>query len=374
MANVNAILGMINFNVCEECRARPKYVESTGYTHPYCGKQCANTASSRKSLPTNATMCIVCKSRPQFTDGTRKHQFCSRTCASKHKPATPQRNTINKNAITNGLCLLPGCNKPAFKSANGTGKYCTNAHKNLGETACLWCFQRPKQGTFHYCSRACAAEAQKHAIVLLEIPEGHAVYKSVAEQFKSSWRHATPCPTVRYIYKIVESKTSQDKYEQYKAAVESRGNFVAAGRPAGNENRRWHGTRRECTLGDNSNAQLCSSATCSLCCIIKTSFDLKFFAKKTGWGRFGAGIYTSSTSSKSNDYSQNITASPYKAVLLNKVVVGKGHKLTMDKPSLTAPPAGFDSVLAEKGGILNHDELVVYTNDAVRPSYLVIYG
>ena len=30
-------------------------------------------------------------------------------------------------------------------------------------------------------------------------------------------------------------------------------------------------------------------------------------------------------------------------------------------------------VLGEVGGSLNHDELVVYNNDAIRPSYLVMY-
>jgi len=97
------------------------------------------------------------------------------------------------------------------------------------------------------------------------------------------------------------------------------------------------------------------------------------FGKKTGWGRFGKGIYTSSTSSKSNDYSQNDCKSPLKAILLNKVIVGKGCKLTHDNTTLTAPPAGYDSVLAEKGGTLNYDELVVYTEDAIRPSFLVMY-
>jgi hypothetical protein len=82
-----------------------------------------------------------------------------------------------------------------------------------------------------------------------------------------------------------------------------------------------------------------------------------------------------------------------KAVLLNKVVVGKGKKLMYDDTTLTAPPPGYDSVstndigspletcsilcahqvLAEKGGSLNHDELVVYDNDAIRPSYIVMY-
>jgi hypothetical protein len=78
-------------------------------------------------------------------------------------------------------------------------------------------------------------------------------------------------------------------------------------------------------------------------------------------------------------------------MLLNKVVVGKGCKMTQDNVSLTEPPAGYDSVrvskvfsatlrnqyhfqvLAEKGGRLNYDELVVYTNDAIRPSFLVMY-
>ncbi|KZT07038.1 uncharacterized protein LAESUDRAFT_129659 [Laetiporus sulphureus 93-53] len=370
MNNGIATAGAINSNLCEQCHARPKFVESTGHAHPYCGKQCASAASARNGfLPNNVAMCIVCHSRPQFTDGKRTHPYCSRTCASKQTPAAPQRNTTNRSAVSNGICPIPGCNQPAFKSTNGTGKYCTKKHKTLGENACLWCLQKPKQGTFPYCSRTCAEEAQKHAVVLLEVPENHTVFNNVVAQFKSSWRHNSQCPKVKHVYKIVRPKASQDQYEKYKAAVESRGHFMAAGRPAGNENRRWHGTRRECTIGDNGNAQLCSSASCALCRIIETSFDLKFFAR----GRFGVGHYTSSTSSNSNDYARNVNSnSPLKAILLNKVVVGKGYKTTVDVPSLTAPPAGFDSVLGEKGAAVSHDELIVFTNDALRPSYLVI--
>ncbi|KAJ7853146.1 hypothetical protein B0H14DRAFT_2260748, partial [Mycena olivaceomarginata] len=67
---------------------------------------------------------------------------------------------------------------------------------------------------------------------------------------------------------------------------------------------------------------------------------------------------------RSNDYSS------FKVILLNKVIVGKGCKLTHNNVSLTAPPAGF---YGKKGGSLNYDELMVYTNDATRPSFLVIY-
>jgi len=100
------------------------------------------------------------------------------------------------------------------------------------------------------------------------------------------------------------------------------------------------------------------------------------FGKHKGWGRYGSGIYTSATSSKSNDYSENrqtAVRSPWKAVLLNKVVVGKGFRIKTNSDKLTAPPAGYDSVLGEVGVVLNYDELVVYNNDAVIPSYLVMY-
>ena len=48
---------------------------------------------------------------------------------------------------------------------------------------------------------------------------------------------------------------------------------------------------------------------------------------------------------RSNDYSYNSgITSDWKALLLNKVVVGKGKKLTRDDTTITQPPAGFDSV------------------------------
>jgi len=139
----------------------------------------------------------------------------------------------------------------------------------------------------------------------------------VADQFKASWRHVgSSCPAVRRVYKIIMPAAKLASYEayrfvprlnivetqltgdHYRTQVESRGNFVAQGRSAGNENRRWHGTRRVCNLGDKGCTQFCSSSSCSLCSIIRNSFDITLWGKKTGWGRFGKGIYTSSTSSK----------------------------------------------------------------------------
>ncbi|EIM89674.1 ADP-ribosylation, partial [Stereum hirsutum FP-91666 SS1] len=145
----------------------------------------------------------------------------------------------------------------------------------------------------------------------------------------------------------------------------------------GNERRRWHGTSRTCLLGDPGCTQLCTNSDCSLCNIIRSSFNLDHYGTGTGWGRFGRGHYTSATSSKSDDYAKNLgyaTTSNYKTMLLNLVAVGNAFKTYDDMDDLTSPPAGYDAVIGEVGGTLNYDELVVYRNDAIIPAYLVVYS
>jgi len=205
--------------------------------------------------------------------------------------------------------------------------------------------------------------------MIVKIPEDHQAYKSVAKQFQQSWRHNTACPGVCAIYKIVSTEASLKRYQMYLDEVEARGNFVAMGKAPGNEKRRWQGTKRKCYIGDSGVTAFCTDPECSLCRIIQTSYF------PPGRGMFGTGIYTSSVSSKSNDFSKNVTInSEWKAMLLNNVVVGYGKKLIQRNNTLTAPPPGYDSILAEVSpGKLNYDRLVVYQNNAIRPSYLVMY-
>jgi len=113
--------------------------------------------------------------------------------------------------------------------------------------------------------------------------------------------------------------------------------------------------------------------SCNLCKIIKWSFELARAGKNTNFQRFGEGIYTSATSSKANDYSISSWGPP-KAMLLNHVVMGKEIRLTWTDTSLTEPPRGYDSVIGEPGGDLNYDEAVVYDQDAIFPSFLIIYS
>ncbi|TFY50765.1 hypothetical protein EVJ58_g10898 [Rhodofomes roseus] len=173
----------------------------------------------------------------------------------------------------------------------------------------------------------------------------------------------------RQIWKIYSDKQHNDQFSRYRLEVER-----TSGVSGGNSKRRWHGTIRACSIGDTERqSHVCNSPACSLCGIIKTSFRLARFGHRTNFGRFGAGIYTSATSSKANDYIQQQGRSPYKAMLLNDVVMGKVIKMTTDNPTLTAPPAGYDSVVGEPGRSLNYDEAIVYKNEAIRPLFLVIF-
>jgi len=294
-------------------------------------------------------MCIHCKRRPKYIDGPVVHPYCGRTCAN----------------LANGSGSARSRNVSSGPAHGG-------AHQNWAERGCIYCRSAPMNGEVVFCD-TCHNDVLQMAPMIVEVPSDHDRYKSVESQFQKKWMHNNKCPEVRAIYKIVNTTANLAKYEQYLDRVEAKGNFVSQGKSRGNENRRWHGTTRKCNIGDDGETDLCSNSSCSLCCIIKVSFDLSFFAQKTNFGRFGVGIYTSATSSKSDAYSRNDCTSDWKAMLLNKVVVGKGHKMTVDKTTLTKPPAGYDSVLAEVGSRLNYDELVVYDNDAIRPSYLVMY-
>jgi hypothetical protein len=43
-------------------------------------------------------------------------------------------------------------------------------------------------------------------------------------------------------------------------------------------------------------------------------------------------------------------------------------------PGITRPPDGHDSIVGEVGPNLNYDELVVYSEDAALPQFLIVYS
>ncbi|KAI0799817.1 ADP-ribosylation [Irpex lacteus] len=229
-------------------------------------------------------------------------------------------------------------------------------------------------GLSDYCSRKCGQESLKLAPAIFSINNNYETFKDVSKQFIDQWKHQTRIPNVLKVWRIIGLKTLHDDFSRYKLSIERSRNLAG-----GNSKRRWHGTIRACRLGDDeSQKTLCVNLGCSLCRIIETSFRVAQSGKRTNYGRFGQGIYTSATSSKANDYVDEQGMSPYKCMLLNDVILGNAKKLYTDQPNLTQPPTGYDSVIGEPGHSLNYDEAIgmhhdILWNGAIRPLFLVIY-
>jgi hypothetical protein len=185
-----------------------------------------------------------------------------------------------------------------------------------GESTCIWCAVEIDDGEL-FCGRNCISQAEQRAPLLIQIPKSHKKYTTgedfnftscsllpppiplplllflgllahsslVREQFNKSWRHPTKRPQVKHVYKIIYSANLMRAYTTYRSEVETRVGTPAGGGP-GNEQRRFHGTKRACLVGDKGNTTLCTSDQCSLCRIIRGSYDIKYYKNNTSYGRY----------------------------------------------------------------------------------------
>jgi hypothetical protein len=218
-------------------------------------------------------------------------------------------------------------------------------------SACLLCRSTPKNGEFDFCGTTCRDTVRNLAPLVLEVPQDHVTFAMVENKFRQSWRAgSTRCPRVKNVYRIIVDSTSVQAYDNYLWTH-------------GNESFRYHGTERTCALGVNGYTTLCTSPTCNACSIIRTSFEVTL---SNPGGAFGQGIYTSSASNKSASYSPNS-----KIMLLTKVVLGNIYTVNAFEEVKSCPP-GYQSVVFNRlNGKLN--ETVVYTNDAIRPVFLIAF-
>ncbi|CAG8443227.1 10306_t:CDS:2 [Ambispora gerdemannii] len=294
-----------------------------------------------------------------------------------------------------------GVDKPVFQRSLWCSIKCRNLTPNWqslvverSSQLCLVCKRENALQSRDICSDACQDYITRTAPCLLNLPTNGQKFKDISNQFVKTWKHAhKPVPDVTSVWKIYCGEAMNNRYNAYRDAVERKQQL--AGKPfprgdgmrrremtAGNEQRRFHGTKMNCFIGLLTSASLCYDNTCAICCIIREGYKLKFVGTgeiSLAFQRFGRGLYFSGTSSKSDDYNEKSLKSynglKYKAMLLNKVVVGKGFPQTVDDTNLVKPPNDYDSILGEPSptGNLNYDEVVVYNEAACLPQYLIIY-
>lgn len=200
----------------------------------------------------------------------------------------------------------------------------------------------------------------------------HKKYTNIKDQFTSMWQHPSyDQPRVERVFWI---RVNDKINERFKSASLKLGGVC----------RRFHGTSQlnNCMFGTNPAVPPCDDALCNICSICRKSFLLS--NAKSGGGRrmhlrYGEGLYFSPVSSKSHDYnelSERVYKDRrYRSMFLCNVVTGKQFVTKKDYlPDSHCPPPQYDSVVAEAGDGLNYPEVVVYNEEHVIPTYLIIYS
>ena len=174
-------------------------------------------------------------------------------------------------------------------------RQCGQTCADTAKIACLLCRSRPKNGRHDFCGLTCRGLALVLAPLILEIPKGHVTYDMgmcsvllgkalpmmfslVERMFKTAWKAgSSPIPAIKRVYKVTENEEFHRPYDLYRFVfpfqvimVNSRGYRERVGPE---ECYRYHGTTRQCGLGV-STKNLCTSSTCAVCNILKTSFKV----------------------------------------------------------------------------------------------------
>jgi len=320
-----------------------------------------------------------------YEENGKFFDYCKRSHATEHRSKAENRKK----------CGLPGCSLPVFDNGATSYDYCGKTHAKEHKEELM------KEGTCTKCRTGQAVRSEEGKsfciscqfkeeditnyysngdIAIGFLPRGSTKFADIKSQFTSKWLHSpTTPPTVQDVLVVMPSAATRKAYHDYRNGLEAAGQFSEKSRSTGNECRRFHGTARTCTLGLDGNAEPCTTAGCKVCNIIRTRFMINYSGQNFGWGRFGKGMYFTSTSSKSHDYNalsdcQDKSGKHTRVMFVTKVALGRGFKAKTNMLDLKAPPEGYHSVLGEVGQDLNYDECVVYAEDAALAAYLIVYN
>ncbi|KAJ6243827.1 c2h2-like zinc finger protein [Anaeramoeba flamelloides] len=208
----------------------------------------------------------------------------------------------------------------------------------------------------------------KNQTYIVEISNRSIIYKSVEQQFLNKW--SSQPPKILKILKIVMNSQFQKNYKNYQNQIIKKRSLLKYNKEIGpgNERRRFHGTKIACNIGINGKTTFCNESSCAVCNICKKGFLLDL----SNGGLFGKGLYYSASAEKSKQYTKIAPNIDHRAIFLVKVVCGAAHLIQASNSSLTCPPNNMDCVIFDQNGP-NKNETIVYNQNAVLPTYLILY-
>jgi len=389
----------MGLRVCElhGCH-RPAFVDpTTRIQHDYCGRTHAREAMahSGQDLQPPHGVCHTCKlpgcDEPVYYDADtdRVHEYCCRSHAAEacDRGIQPASNRpLQGRGHPAHRCSLQGCSAPRYVDATGyEHAYCGRTHAKMAE-------QRGQQpvdvSEAEHVSYVWRGRAGEPPYTISVLQNAHPRYQGIKEQFRASWLHPGPTPTVQRVLQIRNPQPIFERYTRRQAGL-------ASARGDANELRRFHGTRMKCRFGIDPNQQPCEDPECAVCSICAQAFSADHAGRGPnaalvpfpgGGLRYGRGLYFSKTASKSNDYAGESErpgpdGSPWRVMFLCKVCCGSSYRaveerLEQGQVAGILASDSYDSVTgltSADGGCLNYEENVVYDETSAIPSYLIVY-
>ncbi|THH27652.1 hypothetical protein EUX98_g6532 [Antrodiella citrinella] len=212
---------------------------------------------------------------------------------------------------------------------------------------------------------------------LLPLATNDPVYRESERLFRQGWQHPGKTYKLKNIFYVIQDGPEAQRHLFNNRAYLSQLCGKYGTTAATVERMLFHGSKRGCYLGeDKTQLYPCNNTDCFLCLILKCSFQLNKITNPRLM--FGKGFYTSSVSSKSDIYVENrkYIKSRQRAMFLSNVSIGRSQTLYQADNARTGPDFPFDSVEAAtkaNGGAVNYPETVVYREDAILPSVVIMY-
>ncbi|KAH7372761.1 hypothetical protein KP509_17G019700 [Ceratopteris richardii] len=224
--------------------------------------------------------------------------------------------------------------------------------------------------------------AIRHSVT--ELMEGDSARSIVEIIFRSSWLHQTMAyRKPERVFKVHNSSKTITKFEEYRDMVKARAAKISKRQSRclvdGNELLRFYSTTVACDMGKTCSSMpscspltpsLCALESCGVCQILRQGFATK--------GQ--PGIYTNASSSQAHKYSMFMKGnaeytgrSTSHAMLVCRVIAGRVRKSGYES-SQEGSSNGYDSVAGEPGLYTDLDELLVLSNRAVLPCFIVVYS
>ena len=210
--------------------------------------------------------------------------------------------------------------------------------------------------------------SEQKTVSLRRLDASSEEYAKVTSVFTEQWIKESPqCPAHSAVIVIRNSNLST-RYHKYVERLRT-----SLGKESEIECH-FHGTKLMCNILTTNTC--CDSAECGICGIITKGFNLSFVGKNIPhFQRYGRGIYLAPNSSKAHGYAKPNPNTGLQAQLLCFVACGNKYVLHTNDRDLISPPLNYHSVYgqASTSGPLNFDEVVLYTADAILPTYVILY-